>query len=1058
MVVNILHLTDFHYTLKRRHDQKIVFDALIKKLQLDSDTYLKPDLIVLSGDIVFAADEEDGYGHFLDNILQPILLATKCGSSRVVMTPGNHDIPRKFVDSDKARHRGLRLELTDRDKLNEEFLEGRLDDFVNNKFRNYRCLDELVGSKPVHKNCICAAHTYPELGISILEMNSAWMGNSGIKEMEKDLRQLLIPEAAVSDNLEKLKLNDYLILVSHHPLDWLTEFGQRDVVNVIGDRLNMHLYGHMHDPQPALNNSLKGQCFSNQGGATYTHRDYYNGYSIIRVDTETKYVEVHLRSYYEKRREFDDAVDVVKNGIFHPTAESAKFFHRIAKKVDRAKLKIWCDSVLKTYLKKEFSEGLVDKPLNELFVPPQLIKEIEIINGSSDTPERVEHDVSFQEIVSSKRNQIIYGKSEYGKTTLLQQIALETLEVAKGEFEQKAPVLINFQYIKKGKDRIEALIRGALPETPDDCSIKDLLTEGLLTVLIDDVNFRDSDRYSELREFMGSYPKNRYIISSLRNSDGNYQSIVDTKVAISFEHMFMKPMRRKDMRELVENWDSDGQMDREAVLNRVLNDIANINIPVTAVNGTILLSIFESHANFTPINRSVLIERFVEVLLEKRSKNQAARETFDFRNRTHFLSALAVHMTINNSYVLSEGKVISFTESYLGALGIKHDASKLIRELTNARIILKRNDGCISFRYRAFLEYFIASRMHEDSEFRAWVLDETRYFSFVNEIQYYAGIGRDDKALLEMLGNRFAALSASTFKNSEINVDLASIDNVSLPQKDDTSEKILDTIEKEVHGPRMTDEERDEILEGELPIDVEGRQEVFRPAPKDEGSLWFTVLIIYSNVLRNLELIPDPIKRRHLRKLLEAWGSFLQISLWNIPNLAEQKHAIVNGLRYHVQVPSHFTTGQTARFLFLEIPNAVGKIVYGALGTPKLQSQISTPTELEDNEENVLKYFRALLGIDLRIPGWIDSTSRFIADVRGNRYFTESIIWKLSETHALQPLDENHTKQLRNVIATSIADMRGGTKEDRSKQRSRNIETFRRRDLIRRLKVKKENE
>src|SRR3546814_8119607 len=46
------------------------------------------------------------------------------------------------------------------------------------------------------------------------------------------------------------------------------------------------------------------------------------------------------------------------------------------------------------------------------------------------------------------------------------------------------------------------------------------------------------------------------------------------------------------------------------------------------------------------------------------------------------------------------------------------------------------------FRYRAFLEYFIASQMDISPDFRSWVLDDSRYLSFVNELNYYAGLER----------------------------------------------------------------------------------------------------------------------------------------------------------------------------------------------------------------------------------------------------------------------------------------------------------------------------
>src|SRR3546814_1333792 len=46
---------------------------------------------------------------------------------------------------------------------------------------------------------------------------------------------------------------------------------------------------------------------------------------------------------------------------------------------------------------------------------------------------------------------------------------------------------------------------------------------------------------------------------------------------------------------------------------------------------------------------------------------------------------------------------------------------------------------------------------------------------------------------------------------------------------------LFDEIEEQLAGPSLSAVERDEILDTELPRDVEHRQEVYRPAIKDSG-------------------------------------------------------------------------------------------------------------------------------------------------------------------------------------------------------------------------------
>jgi 3',5'-cyclic AMP phosphodiesterase CpdA len=117
--INILHLTDFHYSKRHEADQRIIVDALLADIVKLSDGALKPDLIVFSGDLVDRADEPSVYDHCYDALIDPLMKAARCGESRVIFTAGNHDIQRSAVHQQRHRHDGLAQDLTGRERLNE---------------------------------------------------------------------------------------------------------------------------------------------------------------------------------------------------------------------------------------------------------------------------------------------------------------------------------------------------------------------------------------------------------------------------------------------------------------------------------------------------------------------------------------------------------------------------------------------------------------------------------------------------------------------------------------------------------------------------------------------------------------------------------------------------------------------------------------------------------------------------------------------------------------------------------------------------------------------------
>lgn len=125
--------------------------------------------------------------------------------------------------------------------------------------------------------------------------------------------------------------------------------------------------------------------------------------------------------------------------------------------------------------------------------------------------------------------------------------------------------------------------------------------------------------------------------------------------------------------------------------------------------------------------------------------------------------------------------------------------------------------------------------------------------SFGNEIDYYAGITRNDIELLDEIGRRFRDLSERFEDELHWEKDLSRIDHIA-PPHDELKDELYEAIERQLNAPALTPEERDQLLESELPRDVGDRQEVFRPVYEDVGERWTGTLLLYSAVLRNTEL------------------------------------------------------------------------------------------------------------------------------------------------------------------------------------------------------------
>ena len=1066
--INILHLSDLHYSdSSGKYNREIITESLLRDIESFCVNFLSIDLIFFTGDLVNAADEEDVYYNLYDDFIAELSKIARCDEGRIFLCPGNHDIQQEVVNKQKNEQSKILERGQERNSLNSLYENGEMKDIVSAKFAKFFEFSELfANSQSVYNDNIISVHHMDDLPIDVICLNTSWASWAGLTRYGSDERNLLFPEQALKRAIDRCRENVFKVFISHHPISWFTEYCEvdfLDTLRLLTQASYIHLYGHMHSAHPRNVSSISSDYLSVQSGALYAGRDRYNGYSLISLDLDEPHPVLHLRSYFDKSRSFSAAVDIAPNegGRFFSSEKAARYWHKISNRIDRQAVRRWVSETLFSEAKTEFDDGILDRPVGEMFVPPPMYLNSRINEVTDENvPEREEKPISLPQIVRSNSNHIFYARQEYGKTTLLQQIALQLMEYSCDEkFSVTIPIMLSFQEIKAGKDRILRSLRGNLQaDLPKGINLSTCLEEGLITILIDDVVFSDSVRMRQLREFVSSYRKNRYLFTtSIDEREAQFslfgeEVVPSTEVPISFEHIRMKAFTRNKMRNLVRKWSRDLNLDEEELLNRLIQEISAMHIPSTAVNGSILLAIYEEQPDFTLINRATLVDRFVEHVLEKRSYSERFRGTFDFKNKVHILSYLAEHIARNDLYSISRDELIILFRSYLDKLGLSLDIEHAVNYFLTAKILAKRDEGYLSFRYRAFLEYFIASQIRIDEDFRQWVFSQENYLRFVNEIHYYAGLERNDSKLLSLVGERFDDLNRDLSDQIGWNPDPELIAKFSPPASYDRSSP-LDDIERQLSDPPLTDEERDEILNEELPQDAEFSQERSRPVVKNAKQQWYSCLFLYTGLVKNLELIPDDIKRDHLSKLLLGWSNVTAQVLALVPRIAEDRKVVINGVLYEMKALQHLTDTEVARIICMDIPNAVSGTLMAYLGTAKLQRQLLEPKLEEHNEPMIFKFFRQALVIDLRLSGWSTQLPKFVDGLSMSEYLTESFLRKMSDIYFLGGLQPASQKQLQSVIGEVVSKLRGRTPKRRKEIKSQVVQNMAKRARFRMLQI-----
>jgi len=229
--INILHMSDFHYTAKPNSDRDEILNRFIERIACTPKPEDKPDVIAITGDIT-QNGETGEYEAFYDDFLSELLNALKLDMSNIVLCPGNHDVIRKYL-----KKGGLKLNrLDDLKNIPREYskvFEGYINfcrkrgiELPNNSLKSDDDKKYLYGHKEIK-------------GIHFITMNSAW--NCREKGWDKphakgseDHGKLIIDKYLLNDAINKMKpqlighktSNNVVIMLTHHPFFFDTSNGE----------------------------------------------------------------------------------------------------------------------------------------------------------------------------------------------------------------------------------------------------------------------------------------------------------------------------------------------------------------------------------------------------------------------------------------------------------------------------------------------------------------------------------------------------------------------------------------------------------------------------------------------------------------------------------------------------------------------------------------------------------------------------------------------------------------------------------------------------------------
>jgi predicted ATPase len=848
--INILHISDLHIGDKN-WDQEIVLKQFLRDSECTFQNNLKPNLVVVTGDISKSGSRVQ-FDVFKEKVVNKIKESFTLSDKEFIFCPGNHDVNREELDIVSVQ--GVKT-IDETDTVNKVIESLKSESDALNGLRNFsNFYDSFNYEDSRKKTPLFSTHILNILGkkIGIAALNTAWASSE-----DKEYGKLLLGQRQVERAFENIKECDVKICAFHHPLPWLKEFDRRDLHYYLASNFDIVLTGHEHESIQYRSDFSNFSCLHIKSGCLYSHRDYPNGYSLLSLDFESNQANLHLRTYFENRKEFGPGENVASNGqISFPLIIGKRH-----NKIDQLKSKT-IDHIQKQMV-PELNASLVqaygDKDLKfkDVFIKPTLCDKSEnSINFNKSLNLKTSSALNIEDIIFDDNNYFITGQRESGKTTLLKYFLSESISV--NTFSTaKLPVLLNFKTdLKKNKDiYIDAIKKFFKKFKEESFDLEAELVSGNILLLIDDLDLKYPKKSRQLEEFSKKYPKVKIIVST-------EEKLLDTLSAgenslnITFKNAFIHSFKRHHTRDLIKRvCNAETSFEEENILDKVINGLNSCVIPRTPFMISVALSVYQNEKNYKPINKASLIEKFVEILLGKHI-NTGPFLGLDYRGKEDLLCHVVEYMVKKNEFQIDLNEFEMEIISYLKTIGSEAKAINVINYFLEKRVIIQ-HEGKIGFNLRCFFEFFAARKMADDDGFYKYIVLEENYLNYTDEIEYYAGLKRNSVNLLETLEVRLLEV----VKSLDSNINLSGFESLTIESS------LLDTVEKNklvdtVKGDRKDFEKRDRSLD-ESSKEVTEKDQLIVKDNKSSGvgpKFWDT-LVLYGNVLKHSELLKDESKK-----------------------------------------------------------------------------------------------------------------------------------------------------------------------------------------------------
>jgi predicted MPP superfamily phosphohydrolase len=991
-MIRIIHISDFHLEKNELPYKK---EKLLESLLTDLKQYINPkSILVFSGDFIdkggesFSKKIENHFKTFNELVLEKFTSAYPTLVGKIFLVPGNHDVQREGVTS--IEQSGLISETSTLEKIDSTIKNIHTKQQYTSRLSKYKQFETELYTTYSNKQLSYFENSFIidinniKIGISCL--NSSWLCYD-----KDDKNKLVIGEHQVERSLKFLKGCSIKLAIAHHPLEHLSKIDYDNIYPTIESEYDMYLCGHVHSLDTSYKQGLYGDLLTSISRSTIAdhtpERKYINGYSIIDFK-KNEGAKVILRKYVEAKKEF-----VPDNELGDLNGEKNYKSLTTTEKIDQVVSERAIDFLKDNRIQKLDDHLIVtvnNKSLAEMFVHPT-ITNFPISNSKVEAEAKIKNKkYLIEDILLSNENCLIYGAKEAGKTVLLDKILL----TAHSNYNtyKKIPIIIPFS---KFENNVEFLIKDYLGLNNKE--YESLISKTNLLVLIDDVIFdsKYEKHIHSIGDLIAKIPNLQIICTSTQIMENTIpKEYLDYNNFADFNLMFIQNFGTKEIRQLISKWFEGKKVDYREQVEKLIKNFQELSLPRTPLAISMFLWIFEKQEN-KPINNAVLVEMFVENLLEKTNFENLNLGGFDFHNKQRLLAFSVKFMLDNgdssNNYQVSYNELLEYYKVHLKGK-FEGNIESILKDFINRGIFHSVDETFLKFKSSFFFHFFLAKYIDIDPKFKAFIFTDDNYLDYINELDYYTGLKRDSAEtldfLIEKLNTAFSPI------NKHLEYDYEKID--SFLEIQDKEKCLSEGFTMDSVKNKPTEEEIDKIYDEQLSNSPNNKLIESKGKNAQSQSIQYEkILKISAAALKNSDEIDDFDKRKNAYKIiLTSSISFLVL----------YKANMLQYYKDHKTAPDFLPQNFDFTLFIRALPLIHQVVVYNWLGTPKLLSVLKDKISQDKETVNITdfeKFMSVFIFSDIKGKDYHVVVSDYLKTTR-RRYINDLSFIKLISYYFLR--------------------------------------------------------